>query len=482
MSACKRNSRSILLLLMPLCLGIGILGCPSGGAPDPPKDAKVNIVLGSNVTSANKALGAKSQDKSGLENLIASLTVSVTQISLDYAGTEPPSGGPVQTFALLSAPIDVDLFHLDTTGLSQVLADAALPAGYYTALHILFENPRLVLKTDPDTVVLDLSITAQGELTLDSVFQLPEGDSILLLDIGGLHFSFDSNGSLVLVINLSAEVVDDHDTEVEVCGTIDAVHPDLENFEMTSYGELDKNNNHEPVNLVVNYGDAEIYLPGDGDTPTGTPEDLTAGLKVKVEGTMTPEGAVQATKIEIKDAEDDNENEVEAEGVIGAVHTDLDDFEMTAHVDQDKNGGEHPAIDLLVQYGDADIYLPTDGDTPTGTEADLVAGLEVKVYGTLTDTTLVARKVRIRGPEGSEEVHKVGEISAIHPDLDKFELSVGDHDYEVQYGSAGIYLPADGDTPTGTESNLVVGAEVLVIGVKTPDHVITASAVKLLNP
>ncbi|MFA6245263.1 MAG: DUF5666 domain-containing protein [Candidatus Hydrogenedentales bacterium] len=459
------------------------MGCPGGTPPpDPPKNANVSVVLGSNVTSANKAaLETQAQEEWGIEDLVASLTVSVTQISLDYAGTEPPSGGPVETFELLDAPIDVDLFHLDTTGLSLLLAGAELPAGYYTALHILFENPRLVLQTDPDNVVLDLSITAQGELTIDSVFQLPEGDSILVLDIGGIHFSFDSNGALVLIINLSAEVVGDDDTEVEVCGVIDAVHPDLETFEMSAYGDFDKNSNQEPVNLVVEYGDAEIYLPNKCDTPTGTPEDLVVGANVKVEGTMTPEGTVHATKIMIKEVEDDTD-EVKALGVIDAVHPDLDNFEMSAYVEYTKNGGEQDPVDLLVQYGDADIYLPTDGDTPTGTEADLVAGLEVKVYGTLTEGTVVAYKVRIRGPEGSEPVQKAGEIDAVHLDLDKFELSVGDHDYLVLYGSAGIYLPTDGDTPTGTEADLAVGAEVLVIGMKTPDHVITASAVKLLNP
>lgn len=52
--------------------------------------------------------------------------------------------------------------------------------------------------------------------------------------------------------------------------------------------------------------------------------------------------------------------------------------------------------ELQVGYGGAAVFLATDTDTPTGTEANLAVGLNVKVSGTLqVDGSVVVNSIRI---------------------------------------------------------------------------------------
>jgi hypothetical protein len=57
------------------------------------------------------------------------------------------------------------------------------------------------------------------------------------------------------------------------------------------------------------------------------------------------------------------------------------------------------ATTLTVHYAGAFVFLPTDTDAPTGTEADLLPGSEVEVQGLLSvDGTLTAETIHILLP------------------------------------------------------------------------------------
>ncbi len=72
-------------------------------------------------------------------------------------------------------------------------------------------------------------------------------------------------------------------------GRIVSVAPDAETMEI-SIGD-----DAEPV--LAHYGDADIFLLNDADTPTGTAADLTAGTRVVVEGVLNVTGEVVAEVI-----------------------------------------------------------------------------------------------------------------------------------------------------------------------------------------
>ena len=262
-------------------------GCP---APDPPKsDPKVSIVLGSNMDPAKKAASDAQRVQEKCEEvpeILSSLTVTVTDLSVDYAGEEPPDGGEAETIPLLSEPIEVDVFHLDESGLAQILNSVELPAGYYTALHVTFENPRLVVELAGQQILFDLQITAQGSLTVDTTFQLPEADCVMLVDFGGIHLSIDGQGALILTPNITVEILETG-TTIEADGTIKSVNTSNQTF-VLDVGL---------VNAKVDYSAASIFLSTDTYTPTGTEADLVAGADVTVAGAMGPDGAIVANTI-----------------------------------------------------------------------------------------------------------------------------------------------------------------------------------------
>ncbi|MBX7257475.1 MAG: DUF4382 domain-containing protein [Candidatus Hydrogenedentes bacterium] len=264
-------------------------GCPA--SPPEKTDSKVSVVFGSNVDPAKKAASdAQSlQEKcEEVPDVYSSLTVTVTDLSVDYAGVDPPSGGEVENIPLLSEPVEVDIFHLDETGLSKVLNSVELPAGYYTALHVSFENPRLLVQLAGQDILFDLQITAQGSLTINTTFQLPENDCVLLVDFGGIHLSLDGQGALILTPNITVEILESG-TSIEAEGTIKSVNTDNQTL-VLDIGL---------VNAKVDYSAAGIYLPTDTYTPSGTEADLVTGAEVTVAGVIGSDGVIQANTITI---------------------------------------------------------------------------------------------------------------------------------------------------------------------------------------
>ncbi|NUM54521.1 MAG: hypothetical protein HUU46_12820 [Candidatus Hydrogenedentes bacterium] len=73
-----------------------------------------------------------------------------------------------------------------------------------------------------------------------------------------------------------------------------------------------------------------------------------------------------------------------------------------------------------------------------------------------------------------------GTIASVDDAADSLVLTLADGDVTVLYGGAAIFLPADTDTPTGTEADLLPGASVEVVGTIDLDGVITASEIHVL--
>ncbi|HRI89443.1 MAG TPA: DUF4382 domain-containing protein, partial [Candidatus Hydrogenedentes bacterium] len=80
----------------------------------------------------------------------------------------------------------------------------------------------------------------------------------------------------------------------------------------------------------------------------------------------------------------------------------------------------------------------------------------------------------------SADVVATGVIEGISPDDDEFVMTLAEGNATVLYAGAAIFLPADTDTPTGTEADLIAGISVQVTGVIDLDGVITATEIRVL--
>ena len=216
---------------------------------------------------------------------IESLTLTITEISLDRGDEED---GHEPKIVVFSGEMDVDI--LDLTDVSAVLSCVDVPAGFYTKIRLSIENPRLILSSDPDTVITDIHLTANGRLFISEEFELPTGESyLLILHFESIHLVEQGNGGYVLTPQLRAEIQIEP-TAATVCGTIVDIDKDADTLRLAlcDGSEID-----------VFYTDALIYLPGDTDTPTGTEDDLEVGLFVIMTGTIWADGSLTADSIRI---------------------------------------------------------------------------------------------------------------------------------------------------------------------------------------
>ena len=165
-----------------------------------------------------------------------------------------------------------------------------VPAGLYTKIRLSVENPRLVLSADPQTVITDIHLTANGRLFVSEEFELPDGEAyLLILHFESIHLVEEGNGGYVLTPQLRAEIQIEP-TEARVCGTIVDTDKDANTLRLALC---------EGCEIDIFYADALIYLPGDTDTPTGTEDDLNPGVCVIVTGTIWVDGSLVADSIRI---------------------------------------------------------------------------------------------------------------------------------------------------------------------------------------
>lgn len=268
-----------------LVLAVVLAGCP------PCQDGKTRVTA---MFTADASAGGKLDV--GVD-LIQSLTVTLTEISLDRAGNGGGAEGEGEgegegeqdpsKVVVFSGAVDVNL--LDLLGVSEVLASVEVPSGAYSKIRLSIENPRLVLVAAPEVELTNIQLTANGRLFVNEDFVLPEGqNSLILLDFGGIKLVQLGNGNYVLTPQLAADV-EVTSADVSASGTITSIDTAQDQFVLAiADGELE-----------VTYTDAAIYLPGDTETPTGAEDDLVAGAEVHIEGTLFVDGSVAASAIHV---------------------------------------------------------------------------------------------------------------------------------------------------------------------------------------
>ena len=209
--------------------------------------------------------------------------VTVTEVAFEE--TSDGDGEPERVIVFDGA-VDVDL--VDLTTISEVLSSSEVPAGTYTKVRISIENPRLVLKEDPGTVLTDIQLTANGRVFVSDSFEVPEGNILILLELGGLKLVALGNGGFTFTPQLEVDV-DVVSADAQLSGEVVATDP--------ASGEITVALQDGTADVVVT--DADIYLPTDTDTPTGVPASILVGDSVRVTGTLMVDGSVVATTVVI---------------------------------------------------------------------------------------------------------------------------------------------------------------------------------------
>jgi len=272
-------------------VGLVSVGCP----PAPSGVAKVTTMFtGDSQNVANALIGALAS-KTGPVDVadIESLTVKITEINLDYSGDagdmdDGDNGDGTSKVNVFEGCEIVDLIQLE--GVNRLISLDEAPAGTYTKIRISFEDPVLVLKSDPNTELANVHLTANGRLFISQMFDLPEGQqSVLLIDFGGLHLVMNGNGNFVLTPQLAVDLEVGMIEDTSVMGMITAI--DSENDLLTLMVEGGE--------LLVDCAGASVFLVDDTDTPNGDKSDLMVDQKVEVMGLLFPDDILEASSIRI---------------------------------------------------------------------------------------------------------------------------------------------------------------------------------------
>jgi hypothetical protein len=220
---------------------------------------------------------------------IDSLILKVTEVSLDYEGhdgeDDPEGDSKVVAY---EGEMDVDI--LDLTEVSRVLSCAPLPAGVYHKIRLSIADPRLTLASDCEIVITDIHLTANGRLFVSETFELPAGESyLLILHFDDIHLVERGNGGYVLTPQLRAEI-DVTSADAVVSGMIISIDRAADTFVIAL---------SDGTTLEIYYEDALIFLPEDTDNPTGTEDDLEEGQDVAVTGVVCVDSTLTAESVEI---------------------------------------------------------------------------------------------------------------------------------------------------------------------------------------
>lgn len=275
------NLRSLFLLAVLVPATLLLSGCPR---PLGPTRIVAALTSDGNMAKTLVEQVLAGSDKADVPiEAMASLTVTVTEISMDGPGGDGENGKVV----VFEGSTDVNL--LDLQGVSEIISEAEVPPGTYTKIRLNIDNPRLVLLAEPEVELTDIQLTANGRLFVSQSFEVPEGQtSLIILDFGGVKLVQQGNGGFTLTPQLQVSLTVT-DADVTVNGSIVSV--DVENQSM----ELAVGDGTVQVDL----SQAAIYLPEDTDSPTGTIASLSVGLNVEVEGLLNVDGSVTAAAVRI---------------------------------------------------------------------------------------------------------------------------------------------------------------------------------------
>jgi len=289
----KRTGSILAVAGSVVCLVLLGIGCSggSGSVTTGSGTASVTALVSADAESIAKSEATLTFSELGAPvpvGEIESLTVTVTEISLDpYVEDGDPDEPKIVIF---SGAMDVDV--LDLTEVSEVLSCVDVPAGLYTKIRLSITNPRLVLASDPATVITDIHLTANGHLFVSGEFELPEDEFyLIILHFTDLHLVELGNGGYVLTPQVRADIQIDP-SEACVCGTIDSIDKDTDTLVLALCSD-------EGSQIEILYTDALIYRVTDTDTPTGSEDDLEEGIRIRVRGALWVDHVLTAESIRI---------------------------------------------------------------------------------------------------------------------------------------------------------------------------------------
>lgn len=264
-------------LALALLSSVALTSCP----PPTPEQESLKVVLRTGETAPAKALD-KALTPIRPEELL-SLDARIQTIRL----LSPDGASTIRT-TVFSGPRTVDL--LDLTEVSALLASTTAPVGTYTGVELTISKATMLLAEQPETPV-ELTLSGGGIYTTDFAFEiLPDSSGLLQLDLGGIGVFQDETTAFVLAPDLSATLLESvNRTRIE--GTLERIDRSAQTLVLAAGN----------ARFDVDYRNAEIFLPGDFQTPQGTATNLVVGSEVAVVGTVGLDDALPADRIEIVD-------------------------------------------------------------------------------------------------------------------------------------------------------------------------------------
>lgn len=369
-----------------------------------------------------------------------------------------------ETVVVYEGAFDVNL--LDLTTLSEVLTTADIPAGKYCRIVLQIENPRLVLVADPETVITDIHLTANGRLFIKDRFEVGEQeDIIIVLNFGGIHLVQKGNGGYVLTPKVRAEVnVDEQETAVE--GEITSIDAEAQIIEI----ESEDGSTYE----VLVTDDTVIKTDNDADDEESEEsrhedddayihlkfEDLQVGQRVEVEGTLTEGGQVLADLIVVGDESYVSPVEIEFEGEI----TSIDAETQIIEVQTAEELFEVQVTDDTEIKTDEDGDDETDGRTGDGEYVylkfeDLQVGQTVEVEGLQIEGEPVrAHEIEIADDDfvSPVVVEFYGEILSVNAEENSVDVQTDLETYTLLVNdNTTIKTDDDADDEVRTESEYI---------------------------
>ena len=327
-------------------------------------------------------------------------------------------------------------------------------------MRLSIENPRLVLKSDPATVITDIRITGNGRLFVKHEFDLDVGeDALVTVHFGGIHLNETTPGTYVLLPRLSISDRDDS-PEVEFDGVIASIAANRQSM------VVDLDNGF--TSITVRFTERTKIHAENSDVRL-TVDDLAVNMQVEVEGTPNSDRSVTAKEVEIEN----ERGEIEFNGVVASVASD----------------GSSMVIDLVRRSVAVTVLLNDDTfihnhgfETPL-TAAALTPGKVVKVDGTPNgDGTITAKEVEIRVQDEFTDIEFHGIIASIATDGLSMEVEVVDGFVSIPVvlnGSTFIY--EEKSNVALTVADLEVGMQVEVEGTSNNNGSVTAVKVKIEN-
>lgn len=326
----RSKVRSLAWLVCLGFVGLVVFGCPSdGGDGGSSGTTKLTVLFSGDSGAVQKALialvdpASLAGQKAGEVPVdeIESLTITITEISMDHAGSvsddedghgegdgdsegedsqegagedggkaehegsgegeddDGDSDNKVIVFPVEGGPEFMEVNIKELREVSRALSSVEVPSGKYTKIRLTYKDPVLVLVGDT-TEYRNIHGTAGPEdatrLFINEKFELPADQSMLILiDFGGIHLAERGSGDYTLTPKLTVDLESTSAT-ITLSGTVKSVADD-------------------GASMVLSTEEGDVTLLLDDDTVVqneagNAVEDLAAGDSVTVEATITVDG------------------------------------------------------------------------------------------------------------------------------------------------------------------------------------------------